>query len=189
MSVYSKLTDEQLVALLKKGDQLAFAEIYKRYAEGLAGFASSKLFNLDDARDLLHDMFVKLWENREQIVVISNLQSFLFTVIRRRIIDKIRKNITREVYAVTMQSSVPAFHDGVDNLLEAKEFEQAIEGALDQLSPRIKEIYKLSREDGLSNRLIAGKLDLSEQTVKNQISAAIKHLRKSLKGLTALTIF
>jgi len=186
MAAYSKFTDEQLIILLKKDDPQAFTEIYSRYAESLAGFAASKLYSLDDARDILHDIFVKLWENREELHITSNLQSYLFTVIRHRIIDKIRKNITREEYAAVRQSLSIIYQDSIEKGLEARELQQTIEKSLDQLPPRVKEIYKLSREQELSNREIAEKLNLSEQTVKNQLSAALKHLRKTL---TVLLIF
>jgi RNA polymerase sigma-70 factor (family 1) len=185
MTAYNKFTDEQLVALLKTGNQQAFTEIYDRYAANLAGFAGSKLYNLDDAKDILHDLFIKLWENRSQIHINSNLQSYLFAMVRHRIIDKIRKNITREEYAFMLQSLTTANQYSVDKQVEAKELRQTIENSLVQLPARVKEIFKLSREEGLSNREIAEKLNLSEQTIKNQISAALKHLRKSLVTITA----
>ena len=184
MTAYTKLTDDQLIILLKKGDQQAFTEIYNRYAGKLTGFACSKLYNLDDAKDILHDLFVKLWENREQLVITSNLQSYLFAVIRHRIIDKIRKNITCEEYASIAQSLTAINQRSIDKEVEARELEQSIEKSLAQLPARVKEIYKLSRDEGLSNNEIAGKLNLSEQTVKNQLSAALKHLRKSLSTIS-----
>jgi RNA polymerase sigma-70 factor (ECF subfamily) len=185
MTAYSKFTDEQLVALLKTGNQQAFTEIYDRYAANLAGFAGSKLYNLDDAKDILHDLFVKLWENRGQIHINSNLQSYLFAMVRHRIVDKIRKNITREEYAFMLQSLTTANQYNIDKQVEAKELRQTIENSMLQLPARVKEIFKLSREEGLSNREIAEKLNLSEQTIKNQISAALKHLRKSLVTIAA----
>src|SRR5277367_1900149 len=124
MTACTKLTDEQLIALLKQGDEQAFAEIYNRYAESLAGFAASKLYDLDDARDILHDMFVKLWENRVQIHITSNLQSYLFAIIRHRIIDKIRKNVTREEYAAMAQSLAPVADQSTDKQVEVKELKQ-----------------------------------------------------------------
>jgi RNA polymerase sigma-70 factor (ECF subfamily) len=183
MAVYNKLTDEQLIVLLKKDDQPAFTEIYNRYAESLAGFAASKLYSLDDARDVIHDLFVKLWENRDEVYVTSNLKSYLFAIVRHRIIDKIRRNITREEYASMVQALIVPSHDSADKQVEAKEFQQTIEKSLNQLPPRVKEIYKLSRDEGLSNHEIAEKLNLSEQTVKNQLSAALKHLRSSLSSI------
>jgi len=186
MTAYPKFTDEQLLALLKNGDQLAFAEIYRRYAESLAGFAASKLFNLDDARDIMQDLFVKLWENREQLHITSTLPSYLFAVIRHKIIDKIRKNKTREEYASALQSLVTFFQPASDKQLEAKELQQTIQNSLGQLPARVKEIYQLSREDGLSNQEIAEKLNLSGQTVKNQLAIALKHLRKSLMRISHL---
>jgi RNA polymerase sigma-70 factor (family 1) len=187
MRAYSKLTDQQLTALLIKGDEQSFTEIYRRYAAKLAGFASSKLYNFDDAKDILHDMFVNLWENREQIHITTNLQSYLFGVIRHRIIDKIRKNITREQYALMVQALTASFEESSDRQLEAKELKQIVEQSLDELSPRVREIYRMSRESGLRNREIAEKLNLSEQTVKNQLSMAIKHLRKSVTAIGVLT--
>ncbi|WP_295674421.1 RNA polymerase sigma factor [uncultured Mucilaginibacter sp.] len=186
MTAYIKFPDERLVALLKNGDPLAFAEIYRRYGKSLAGFAASKLYDLEDARDLLQDLFVKLWENREQLQITSNLQSYLYGIVRHRIIDKIRKNITREDYALALQSLPSFFQHGGDKQLEAKELQQAIQHSLDQLPDRVKQIYKLSRDEGLSNPEIAQKLSLSEQTVKNQLSAALKHLRKSLMRISPL---
>jgi|SRR6185312_1447523 len=187
MSEYSLLSDELLVARLKKGEQDAFAEIYERYAEKLACFAAFKLYSLDDARDIIHDVFVKLWENRAKISIATNLQSYLFTITRRRIIDKIRKNITREEYAPIIQSLANHCYD-TENRIDARDLQQHIDRSLDQVTPRIKEIYKLSRNEGLSNHEIADKLNLSEQTVKNQLSAALKHLRKSLTGFTIFTV-
>jgi len=188
MTACAKLTDEQLVALLRKGDQQAFTEIYNRYAGSLAGFAAAKLYNLDDARDILHDSFVKLWENREQLYITSTLQSYLFGVIRHRIIDKIRRNITREEYASALQSLTAANPQSIDKQVEVHELQQTIRKSLDQLPPRVKEIYKLSREEGLSNHEIAERLNLSEQTIRNQLSVALKHLRKSLGYVTSLVL-
>jgi RNA polymerase sigma factor (sigma-70 family) len=117
------------------------------------------------------------------------LQTYLFAVIRHKIVDKIRKNITREEYAAVRQSLVEAFsEDVVEKQVEANELKQTIEKSLNQLSPRVKEIYRLSREEGLSNREIAEKLSLSEQTVKNQLSAALKHLRETITGLGAVAV-
>jgi len=184
MQFSSDLTDVQLIRLLKEDNAAAFAEIYKRYAKSLADFTASKLFNLEDAQDIIHDLFVKLWEDREQLNITSNLKTYLFTITRHRIIDKIRRNITREEYAAMLQSLVNAHQPNVEQQIAAKELQQTIENSLNELSPKVKEIYQLSREENLSIPEIAEKLQLSEQTVKNQLSTALSHLRKSLSGIS-----
>ena len=180
MASYATLTDLQLIDLLKKDDEGAFAEIYRRYAESLAGFASSKLFDLEDARDIIHDVFVKLWRERGKLQVDRDLKAYLFKLSRYRIVDKIRKNITREEYAAMVQALADRYEPGIEQQIAAKELQQSVEKALEELSPRVKEIYLLSREENLSIPEIADKLQLSEQTVKNQLSTALKHLRSSL---------
>ncbi|TDQ08658.1 RNA polymerase sigma factor [Pedobacter metabolipauper] len=188
ISAHHSLTDLQLADLLQEDDQTAFAEIYNRYAERLTGFASSKLYNLDDARDIIHDVFVRLWEERKQLTINRNLEAYLFTIVRYRIVDKIRKNITREDYMEMVLALQTSPGSDVEQQIAAKELKQQIDGALDKLSPRVKEIYHLSREENLSISEIAVKLDLSEQTVKNQLTFALKHLRTSLTYLSTTAL-
>lgn len=188
MIAHHSLTDLQLVDLLKVDDEAAFTEIYHRYAENLTGFASSKLYNLEEPRDIIHDVFVKLWEERKVLNINRNLAAYLFTLVRYRIIDKIRKNITREDYTemvLALQTSLAA---EPEQQIAAKELKQHIAKALDKLSPRVKEIYLLSREENLSITEIANQLNLSEQTVKNQLTVALKHLRGSLTALSTATL-
>lgn len=180
MSKYNALLDEKLVILLAKDDQLAFAEIYNRYAESLTGFVSSKLSSLDDARDIIHDVFLKLWNDRKRLTINKNFKAYLFTSVRNLIIDKFRKNAIRENYADMVLALQASADSGIEEQLSVKELNQQISKALNKMAPREKEIYHLSREENLSNKQIAEKLGLSEQTVKNQISIALKHLKSSL---------
>lgn len=113
MQRVNHLDDIELVDRLNNGDESAFAQIYQRYAGSLAGFAASKLYCLEDAQDVFHDVFVKLWADRKELKVSSNLKTYLFTIIRYRIIDKIRRNITREEYAVMLQSLALAYEPTV----------------------------------------------------------------------------
>src|ERR1700712_350315 len=158
------LSDQELIRLIKEGDRTAFTEIYKRYAESLAGFATSKLYNLDDARDVLHDLFVKLWEDRYTLTVNNNLRSFLFAAIRYKIIDKIRRNVTRQEYDVLLQGLAEPQANSVEQQIEAKELQALVDQSLDQLPAKTKQIYQLSRNEHLSVTEIALKLNLAEQT-------------------------
>ena len=180
MADYQSLHDHQLIDLLKEDDEAAFTEIYSRYAENLTGFASTKLYCLADARDIIHDLFVTLWEERRTLIVHRKLESFLFTLVRYRVVDKIRKNITKEGYAGMISMLSQSYGPEVEGQIAAKELQQQVNSKLEELSPRVKEVYKLSREDHLSIKEIAVKLEVSEQTVKNQLTVALKHLRQSI---------
>lgn len=179
-------TDEQLVHLLKKDNRSAFTEIYNRYSKGLAGFISqsSKLHDLDDAKDVLHDLFVWLWEQRHHLIVKGSLKSYLFTAVRYRIIDAVRKNSSREKYADLLTQMAHNYAHNPQQHLEAKELSQLLTVALQELPPRIQEIYKLSREEHLTSKEIAEQLNISEQTVKNQLTTALKHLKESIVAVS-----
>lgn len=184
MAANNTLTDLQLIDLLKDDDEAAFAEIYKRYAKSLTDFTASKLFNLEDAQDIIHNLFVRFWEDRKQVNISSNLKTYLFTITRHRIIDKIRRNITRKEYAAMLQSLTNAYQPDIEQQIAAKELQRTIENSLNELSPKVKEIYQLSREENLSIPEIAKKLGLSQQTVKNQLSTALSHLRRSVSVIS-----
>jgi RNA polymerase sigma-70 factor (family 1) len=188
MSLSIELSDQQLIRLIKTGDRAAFTEVYKRYAESLAGFAFSKLYDLDDARDVLHDLFVKLWEDRFTLSVNDNLRSFLFSAIRYKIVDKIRRNVTRQEYNILLHALAEPQANGIEQQLEAKELQALVDDSLEQLPAKTKLIYQLSRNEHLSITEIARQLNLSEQTVKNQLSIALKHLRQAIAGLGILAL-
>jgi RNA polymerase sigma-70 factor (ECF subfamily) len=188
MIAYQSLNDLQLVHLLNEDSEEAFTEIYQRYAEKLTGFASAKLYSLDDAHDVIHDLFAGLWMERKSLIVHQSLEGYLFTKVRSRIIDKIRKNITREEYAKILVGLKASYEPEIDQKIAVHELEKSIAQALEELSPRVKEIYRLSRERNLSIKEIADHLQLSEQTVKNQLTAALKHLRQSLTYLPVAAI-
>jgi RNA polymerase sigma-70 factor (ECF subfamily) len=87
-----------------------------------------------------------------------------------------------------LQSLHNDYISNIEQQLAVRDLENVIKNSVNELSPKVKQIYKLSREEGLSVREIAEKLKLSEQTVKNQLSTALSHLRKSLSGISAFLI-
>jgi RNA polymerase sigma-70 factor (family 1) len=188
MSQIQQLSDIELIRLLKSDDYAAFTEIYNRYGETLAGFAGAKLYHLEDARDLLHDIFVKLWEERHTLIISGNLKSYLFSATRYRIIDKIRRNITRQDYALMMNALSTEDSNSIDRVIEAKELAECLERSLNKLPPRTKQIFQLSRNEHHTVIEIAEMLNLSEQTVKNQLTAALKHLRQSISYISITVV-
>ncbi|MCX2430476.1 RNA polymerase sigma factor [Pedobacter sp. GR22-10] len=176
------LSDNELFILLKQDDHHAFTEIYDRYAVTLAAFAGSRLYHLEVARDLLHDLFVKLWEDRHSIEINTNLKTYLYSAVRYKVIDKIRENLIREKHAAKEQVNKTTQQYTAQDQLEAEELQKSIDKSLEALPRRTRQIFLLSRTEHRSISEIAKILNLSEQTVKNQLSSALKHLRTSINN-------
>ena len=188
MPAINQLNDSQLIALLNKGNREAFTVIYQRYAESLAGFAASKLYSLDDAKDVLHDLFTKLWTDRQGLIITGSLQSYLFSAIRYRIVDKIRRNVTRQEYSAMLQVLEQKYAPDTNQMLQVKELQNTVTESLKALPAKTQHIYHLSRNKHYTVAEIAQVLNLSEQTVKNQLSIALKHLRQAIASLGILAI-
>ena len=171
------------------GNEQAFAAIYEQFAPSLISYAAARLTSLEEARDLIHDLFVHLWEERSTMMISHSLRAFLFAAVRYRIIDNIRRNITRREYADRLQTlqTEMALHSGQE--LEAKDLDRTIERAVSQLPPRVQEVYRLSRQQHRTIAEIASELRLSPQTVKNQLTTALSLLRSFLQQLPLILLF
>ena len=181
--------EKELLQGLAAGDETAFAGLYETYAPALIGFAAGRLSSLEDARDIIHDLFIYLWEERATIVIVSSIRAFLFAAVRYRIIDHIRRNSTRREYAGKLQLLQPLLPTDAENILNEKDLRLTIEQAVSQLPPRVREIYHLSRDQHRTVQEIADELQLSQQTVRNQLTTALSHLRSFLGKLPALFWF
>jgi RNA polymerase sigma-70 factor (ECF subfamily) len=169
-----------LIERLRAGEEEAFSDIYNTYAPSLTSFAAARLTSLEEANDIIHDLFVHLWQDRENININISLSAFLFTAIRYRIIDHIRKNSSRKKYAEQIAKIPVHAQEETENKIFEKELREKLDHAINQLSPRTKEVFRLSRFEHLSVREIALKMNVSEQTVKNQLTTALAQLRSLL---------
>lgn len=176
MNAYANHTDDQLLELLKSGDEQAYAALYKRYVAGLIDYAEAKLYSLEEAQDIIHDLFTKLWSDREKLPVQNHIKVYLFSAAKFLVIDRIRKNIVRSGYAEKLRSLSPAFCR-LEEELQADELLEQVRCGLQSLPEKTQAIFRKSREEDKSIQEIALEMNLSRQTVKNQITVALKHLR------------
>ncbi|WP_190277521.1 RNA polymerase sigma factor [Adhaeribacter rhizoryzae] len=182
-------TDEQLLVFLKENNELAFDEIYNRYWATLFSQAYKRLGNKETTEELLQDLFTKLWVNRHQITLTSTLSAYLAVSIKYLVLNQVAKEAVRTRFAVA-QKQVQVTHN---NLTEETIISQELEGLVAQevakLAPKCKSVFVLSRFNQYSNKEIAQELNISEKTVENQITKAIKLLRTGLKeSLTSVII-
>lgn len=182
--MYQQLTDADLVQLLRNGDASAFAEIYRRHWERLALQVLKIIGSKEDARDIVQEVFVSLWKRRAEIELRGPLVVYLLKCVRYTAIRYIEKNITRNNYLQTLSeaalggSADPAGH------FELRELELKVEQAVASLPPKMQEVFLLSRHEKMSYKEIADHLGIAENTVRKQLSNALKSLRISVRELS-----
>lgn len=177
MSKYASLPAEELVSLIKDDDKMAFAEFYDRYKGKLYLQAFKMLADDEEAKDLVQEMFIRLWESRNSITVKTTVEAYVFRSIRHKVIDFIRHQKTITRYLDSLESYLERGTAALDDSYIEKETLSLFRKELDQLPPRMREVFDLSRNQGLSHKQIAEQLNISENTVKKQINKAIKYLR------------
>jgi len=165
-------------------DKKAFEQLFRKYFPALMGFAGKFLSNEDDAREVVHSVFIRLWEKKEQIDSTTSLKSYLFTSVHNRSLNMIRD---RKKFSET---EIPDMAGDVDvsSQIEAMELEEKIREAIDTLPEKCREIFELSRFEGMKYADIADKLNISVKTVENQMSKALKVLRKKLINYLTIII-
>ncbi len=187
MDTKSIISDEELLAKLKLGSRLALDEIYKRYHAPLFSHAYKKLQSKEEVRDILQDVFLNLWTNKETIVI-NNLSSYLFSSVRNRILNVFRNTKVREMYSKSLQEFIDKGENVVDLKLNEKELINLIEEEIAKLPPQMRLIFEMSRNLELSHKEIASELNISPHTVRTQVRNALRILRLKL-GANIFSIF
>lgn len=179
----------ELVKLLKNGDMAAFDAIYNKYCHKLHGFVIMYLKQYEDAEEIVQEVFIKIWESRKKIDVFASFESFLFTIAYNATMSMLRKRVSENKsreYLKTLQHINSA--DLVIEELQYKELHHKVQTLLEELTPRQKEIYFLSREKGLTHKEIAQKLDISENTVNNHVVTILKYLKSNMDNALVVNI-
>lgn len=162
--------------------ELLFTDVFKSYEHPLHRLASNLCKDTVLAADIVQEVFIKLWEIRAQLHEVENMEAFLFTLTRNKIMDHLRKAAAdarlKQALWESMQGTAPT--NGVP--AEVKELHVILRKAVDQLSPQRKAIYLL-REEGYNYGEIADKMQLSRHTVKNQVSSALQSIRLVVNNL------
>ena len=181
------LSDLQLLQLIKENDTVAFKELYARFWEKLYRYAWKRLKSKHDAEDVVQHVFMKLWEHRS-VRNIQSIEQYLYKSVYYEVLD-VLKDIAgkNEDFSEINESILPSFNN-IQQKIGTTELDRIIDNAINQLPAKMQEIYRLSREEDLSISEIATRLNISEQTVKNQLTTALARLRKPLTETLILMV-
>lgn len=173
--------DNQLVVNLINDDEKAFCILYAKYRRKLYLFALTFLKSDYVAEDIVQDVFTLIWEKRKFLDINASFQSYLYTITRNRVLNFIRDNTHKQfleeiIYAAAIDSGDDTF-----DKVTSSELEHLLEQSIEVLTYRQKEVYMLSRKEGLSHQEIAKKLNISTGTVGDHITDALKAIYNHLK--------
>lgn len=188
MTNYGKFTDQELAALLKEGDQVAYTEIFERYKVMLYKHAFRLLNDQDEANDVIQDLFLTLWQKRDSLIFKTALSSYLYNSVRNRIFDQIAHQKVAARYIDSIRDFVEQGTYITDEQIRAKELSVIIEREIAALPPKMGEVFRLSREGDFSYKEIAQQLNISDKTVKQQVYNAAKILRLKVNSLLLMAL-
>lgn len=179
-TLYQLHSDEQLLVLVKTGDKNACSEIYQRYWPLLYRHAMRMLKDGDESGDVVQDVFVKFWKHAPSLPDETSLGSYLYRSTRNRILNLIDHNHVHDSYMAEIGLFMKDGYELTDHLIREKILSGLIEGEIQKLPSRMREVFELKRKQNLSYKEIAEKMDISELTVKTQMNKAISILRAKL---------
>jgi len=201
LSIFAHITNRYLMDVVKpymqKTYRSNFEKIYSVYFPKLVRFAREFVLSTEDAENIIQDIFIYLWEHQEVLKSISNLNAFLFVLVKNRCIDFIRQKKLQEQKREEFESvtkkefklKIYALQQFDENALSVNDIEAILNEAINSLPEKCREIFSLSRMEALTHKEIAERLNISTKTVENQITTAIKKLRIELKDYLPLFYF
>lgn len=187
MSLKNFHTNELLVAHLKKGNQKAFKTLFDEYWEAMFCKANSILRNRDVAQDIVQEIWINLWNQRENLEV-SNFEAYIFRSVSYGCYKYLR-DIKFNTSQLKVIDSLIFTRSEIENQHNIEATQLIIDKALKELSPRCRQIYKLSRLEDVTNKEIALRLGISKRSVENQVSIALKVIRHHLGYLQTFIFF
>lgn len=171
--------EQHLIKLLQEGDKDAFEQLYNSYLAKVFRFCKLYISNSEQINDCVQDVFVRIWDSRHLLNANNNLDGYIFIITRNIIFRSFKSHLNMQAVDLTFIAGLSS-NTNAEDLLIKKELEEAITSIVDQLPPRQKEAFNLSRIDQLSYKEIAILMQISENTVTRHIGEALKTIRKNL---------
>lgn len=171
---------------IASGDMQAFERIFMRYQPKLTAFLMGFLQDKELCRDMAQDIFLDIWEKRQKLAHIESFTAYLFQIGRYQVYNYYDHMLVHEKYALNQ-----IFHTSLAETIEEglflKELQEQIKTYINQMPIQRQRIFRMSRYEGLSNKQIAQKLNLSKRTIENNLSLALAELRKILLYICLFT--
>jgi len=174
-------SEKDIIKKISEGDIQLFELLFKKYYQMLCDFGMKYLKSIDEAEEVVQDVFYNIWKNREQLRINTSIKSYLFTSVRNNSLQKIRVHNLDMKYENYYKAQYKNESISPADEMDAKELNNIINRALGTLPEKCRTIFKMSRYDGLKYHEIATKLSISIKTVESNMGKALKHFKNYLK--------
>ncbi|MGX5817057.1 RNA polymerase sigma factor [Chitinophaga lutea] len=187
MSTPSSYSDRELFSRIAEGDEAAFADLFNLYSAPLSRISLRMLQRESASQEVLQDFFIKLWLHRSQLSDVEAPGPWLRKVLIRECLQHLRKSAVYKSKLEELPADAATQNRAI-HALSVKEIQQAVGRALESMSPQRRQVYKMSREKGMTTKEIAAELGLSDGYVRNVLSAALQTIRGFLPPIDLLPV-
>lgn len=175
-----QIPDSDILLAIRQGNERVFETVFKKHYQALCNYACGILKDMDDAEEVVQSIFLKFWEQREEIEISVSLKSYLYRAVHNTCLNRLKHLKIQETYRQYVGDYLENTHDSATDILDKVELESRIADALEKLPEQCRLIFKMSRFEELKYQEIADRLGLSIKTVENQIGKALKIMRTEL---------
>lgn len=181
--------NQQLARDIRNGSKEAFEQFFRKYHKKLVRFAYTYIHSVPVAEDIVQESFLELWKRRTTLDPKDSARAYLYKTVRNSALDYKKHEEVKQKNLPRFRHLQAVYTEMDVEFNENKEFVEAVHRAIENLPDRAREVYKLSRTDGLTYKEIAKVMGISVKTVESQMSRSLKTLRKALTDfLPALMI-
>jgi RNA polymerase sigma-70 factor (family 1) len=177
------IDETNLIRRLKQDDEKAFNVLFYQHHARVYNLARRFLPYKEDAEEIVQIVFIALWENRYKIDENQSLSGYILTIARHWIYNTIKKSIYRQGYLEHLQIQNQSLEYVTEDAVLFNELNTLVDKLTNELPPKRSEIFRLSRNEGLSYREIANRLSITESTVNTQLTKALEYVRKNIKSV------
>jgi len=175
--------EEKYIRDLKRGSKKAFEYLFTTYYQKLLKVANQYLDDTDEAEEIVQEVFYRVWLYRENLKSTLSFKAYVITIAKRLIFNKAKKKVHQATYEKYFRLHNEPLNNSLEEYLNFSELDQRINQKIEGLPPKRREIFIMSRQQGLSHQEIAAKLNISTNTVESQITKAVKFLKQTISPL------
>ncbi|MDP2415128.1 RNA polymerase sigma factor [Daejeonella sp.] len=181
--------ESEILRLVSEGNELAFREIFNHYSSRLYNYTFRITDDEELSEEIVMDAFLKVWCNRQGLGEIVHFGSYLYTLVRNRAFNAIKRRALEAVIIGKLSLNNSEYQDTTEETVIYKEYQHILGQAVNQLPPQQRIVFSMSRDEGMKYEEIANHLNLSKNTVKAHLKKALSTLRLVVSNYLVLNIY